>query len=116
MRKAGPPCPTDSLKESGRFDPTHSEPLGGPAWRPSHTSARSAGIPQRASTDSSRHTKHLLFLGALLQEFALSKSIAVPAEGRIALAAEMPHPPQGAYRRPLGELSPFLSLIRPSLP
>src|SRR5579863_6017808 len=61
IRKAGPPCFTDNWKEAGGGSvsaaPQKFRAFGSPVGRPLHTSALSAGIPQRASTDTSRHIK-----------------------------------------------------------
>src|SRR5580704_4435752 len=72
MRNAGPPDFTDNLKESGAFDPYKVASFGGLVGRLSHTSARSAGIAQRATTDNNRHIKHLL-VGYTAAEIALNE-------------------------------------------
>src|SRR5580704_19544231 len=81
MRNAGSPDFTDNLKESGSFEPVGHEPvrLGGLIGRPSHTSARSAGIAQRAKSNSGRHILNRFFTGRATEKKRLNGIIAIAA-------------------------------------
>src|SRR5271165_1197105 len=96
MRKAGPPCFTDNRNERGRgssFESgQYSDHFGGPVGRPSHISAHSAGIPQRANTANRCHIEND-HTGRATGEIALMKSTAAFVHWNgVGAGKSQPHP------------------------